>query len=86
MAVLDAGLIIRLLLVNGVAAALLASRWSDGRHGVRAIVSLQARWSRWQARDDPDKQCGLVKWDDYSLVSARVVLPDGVRPATGASI
>jgi hypothetical protein len=27
--------------------------------------------------------CGLLSWPDFSIVSQRVVLPDGVQPAAG---
>uniref|UniRef100_A0A7S0S525 allantoinase n=1 Tax=Chlamydomonas leiostraca TaxID=1034604 RepID=A0A7S0S525_9CHLO len=68
-----------LLALNVLAAGVLYTRFSDTEAGNKLILNAQALISRVM----PSKvtTCGLLHWDKFTLVSERVVFPDGVRPA-----
>jgi hypothetical protein len=83
----------RLLLINIGAVLVLFSGWPDSPTGAQFIVQTQSAISR-LGRSSPQRvpsterapACGFVGWSNYTLVSKRVVLPDGsVVPAAGGA-
>lgn len=70
-----------LLALNFVAVGVLYSRFSSTDAGSKLNVQLQSYLS--SVFPSKKATCGLLHWDGFVLVSERVVLPDGVRPAAG---
>ncbi|KAL6762537.1 allantoinase [Haematococcus lacustris] len=76
---MDRSTVLWLLALNVLAGGVLYSRFSGSDLGSRFNLSVQTLLSNVFPSTRPT--CGLLHWDSYVLVSDRVVLPDGVRPA-----
>jgi hypothetical protein len=71
---------IALLVMAGI---MMASNWLNSPKGARLVFQTQSFLSR-LGGGEPGT-CGAVGWAEYTLVSTRVLLPDGaLKPAAGA--
>jgi hypothetical protein len=69
-----------------VAIAVIYHRFSSTEVGEKAILRMQTMLSSRLMRDRRGTTCGLLRWNNYTILSKRVVLPDGVRPAASGCI
>lgn len=77
-----------LLAMNIIALAVLWPHVADTEFGQRITQHVKGMRDQvysslgWTGQG-PTESCGLSPWEDYFIKSTRVVLPDGVQPATG---
>ncbi len=76
--------VLAILAANFVAVGVLYSYFSNTEAGVQFNLKAQAFISTLLPSGHPN--CGLLKWEDYTITSNRVVFEDGIRPAAGKRV
>lgn len=80
---MERGILLWVVALNVLAGGVLYSRFSSTDVGSKINVQIQTLLS--SIFPEKNATCGLLHWSHYTIVSNRVVLSEGVKPAAGAT-